>query len=831
MINVRNKYAIRLLSDRSFRMNKTRNIIAVIAIAMTAVLFTSVFTMGFGAVESMQRAGMRMSGSDGHAAIKYVTEEQFDAVKSHPLVKEIAYCRMLSDSVDNKTLIKRHTEFWYHDDTGLKYGFAEPTSGHKPQAENEVIADTKTLELMEVPLKTGAPVTLDLTIHGKQVRREFVLAGWWENDPGFNTGQIFSSRAYMDAHQEELHNTYYKDYSVSGAVIGYMKFKNSLNIERDLKTVITESGFSMQEGSPNYIATGVNWAFMSTGVKLDAGTMLGLSLALLLFVFTGYLIIYNIFQISVLRDIRFYGLLKTIGTTGRQLRAIIRRQALMLSLLGIPLGLLGGFFVGKALVPALMEQSAYAGSAVKVSPNPLIFAGASIFALITVWISTYKPGKMAAKVSPVQAAGYTDQTPSRGKKLKKSKKGGKIWRMAFANLGRNKKRTVLVILSLSLSIVLTHTVFTLSQSVDVNKALEKFSDSDFLIGHADLFNHKYSGQDNALSESFITAVNGQNGFETGGRLYGSWGSYQSQTSAQTMNKRTDGSFLTAIYGLEEFPFSRLRLVDGEMDMGKLATGAYILEGVTANDHNEVEAGSFNHQVGDQITLTYGDHARKMTVLGHVVENPSTNTDGSWVGSAFFLPGDVFKELTGNTYAMSYAFNVADDQEADMENFLKRYTDRTEPTMNYQSKFTALAGLAGIQNTALLIGGSLALIIGIIGVLNFINAILTSILTRRKEFAMMQSVGMTNRQLAAMLCCEGGYYAAWTAVCSILLATGCSLLILQPLCGQLWFLNYRFVFWPLPVLSLLLLALGLLVPWAAYRTADKHSIIERLRLAD
>ena len=828
MIRVKNKKAIRRLADSSFRTAKTRNIIAVIAIALTALLFTSLFTMGSGAVESMQRAAMIMSGGDGHASIKYVTDEEFNAVSRHSLVKEIAYCRILSDDVDNNALIRRHTEFWYYDDIGLKFAFAEPTVGHKPQAENEVIADTKTLELLGVPLEVGAPLTLELNVHGEKVTRDFVLAGWWESDPGFNIGQIFASRAYVDAHLDELQNTYYEDYSVTGAISGYIKFANSLNIGQNLERVLTESGFSMIEGAPNYMAAGINWAYMSTGMELDLGMAMALACALLLFVFTGYLIIYNIFQISVLRDIRFYGLLKTIGATGRQLRTIIRRQALILSLIGIPFGLLAGFFVGRALVPALMAQSSFAGSAVSVSPHPLIFAVAALFALITVFISTHKPGKMASKVSPVEAVKYTDSNLGIGKKLKKSKDGGKPEKMALANLGRNKKRTVLVILSLTLSIVLTNTVFTLSQSVDIDKALEKFSDSDFLIGHADLFNMQYNGEGSALSESFIAAVSAQEGFETGGRLYGSGGSYTSETSQQTMNQWPDGSFSTAIYGLDEFPFSRLRLVDGELDAEKLDTGNYILEGVNADDHEKVDTGSFNLKVGDVITLTNGDHMREMTVLGHVIAN-SNNTDGSWRGSIFFLPGDVYKELTGNTYAMSYAFNAADSIETHMESFLKQYTDSTEPTMNYKSKFTALAGLEGMQNTAILVGGALALIIGLIGVLNFINAVLPSTLTRRREFAMLQGVGMTRRQLVTMLCYEGGCYAALTAVSSIVLSLACSLLIVRPMCGQIWFLSFNFVLWPLAVLLPLLFVLGVLVPYLTYHATDKQSIVERLRI--
>ena len=152
-------------------------------------------------------------------------------------------------------------------------------------------------------------------------------------------------------------------------------------------------------------------------------------------------------------------------------------------------------------------------------------------------------------------------------------------------------------------------------------------------------------------------------------------------------------------------------------------------------------------------------------------------------------------------------------------------------MNYSSKFTALSSLEGLRDTAVLIGGSLAAIIGMIGILNFVNAVLTGILTRHRELAMLQSIGMTRRQLVGMLCSEGGYYAALTGVSSILLSLGFSLLILRPLSEQIWFLSYRFVFWPLLIILPLLFVLGALVPYVVYYATTNQSIVERLRMAE
>ena len=113
---------------------------------------------------------------------------------------------------------------------------------------------------------------------------------------------------------------------------------------------------------------------------------------------TGYLIIYNIFQISVIQDIQSYGQLKTLGTTRRQIKKIINKQAILLSAVGIPIGLIIGFLIGRALVPALMNGTTYTSEAgVVVTVNPLIFIGSAIFAFVTVYISVRKLPRLQAQ--------------------------------------------------------------------------------------------------------------------------------------------------------------------------------------------------------------------------------------------------------------------------------------------------------------------------------------------------------------------------------------------------------------------------------------------------
>ena len=260
MFKVNSRKAVRRLAQRSFRSSRSRNIIAVLAIALTTILFTVLFTVGSGIVENVQRQTMRMAGGDGMAVLKYITDEEYENIKDHELIKDISYNRVLSDTVNNEEFIKRRAEFYYMDDTAMRLGFCEPEQGHKPEAENEIIMDTKAIHMMGLRQEIGAPVTLNLTIHGNEVERDFVLAGWWEADPAFNVSLIVGSRAYVDAHIDELYNDYKQSSELTGVINSYIMFDNSFELEKKLSRVITESGYSNDENASNYIPSNLNWS-------------------------------------------------------------------------------------------------------------------------------------------------------------------------------------------------------------------------------------------------------------------------------------------------------------------------------------------------------------------------------------------------------------------------------------------------------------------------------------------------------------------------------------------------------------------------------------------
>ena len=663
--------------------------------------------------------------------------------------------------------------------------------------------------------------------------------------------QLIVSKAFVDNNSELLTYTYPEDNDYSGVVAAYVMFHGNGAIEPKLHQLLAETGYTCDTlgGSPSdddYVIARVSPAYQGSNFLENPALLISGIVGILLIMITGYLIIYNIFQISVIQDIQSYGQLKTLGTTKRQIKKLISKQAMLLSFIGIPFGLLIGFFVGRALVPFLMNGTVYAPDAgVKVTANPVIFIGAALFALVTVIISVNKPAQIAGSVSPIEAIRYTenDTTTFRGKKAsdKKSIHGAKIYRMALSNLGRNKKRTILVIISMTLSLVLFNTVFTLASGFDVEKYVEKFVNKDFIISTADYFNFKFGNSDskNDLSTSFIEAVKQNPAFDEGGELYTTkileeaFSVENGVTS--NYNKDAEGNPLVQLYGADDFLLNSMEVIEGTIDWEALKSGNYVLYALTADDNGNIIDDSnihvgdilhFNHVQMDGLSSNI-DNSFDCKVMAKVLINENTDTIRSTGFEKFYMPTDVFLPLCEQPHLVSFPFNVVAGMEADMEKFLSSYVENIESSMNYDSKQTYINSFNDLTSLIITIGGALSIIIGLIGITNFVNSVLTSIITRRKELAMLQSIGMTGKQLKKMLSFEGLYYAAGTVVASIVFGSLVSVIIVRAISNSIWFFTYKFVIFPMFVIYPFLIALTVIIPAIIYQKIAKTSIIERL----
>ena len=391
-MKVSNGKCIRRLSLRALFANRARNIVAVLAIALTAVLFTSLFTIALSINEGIQQSNFRQAGGFSHGGFKYLTEEQFRELRDDPLIDEWGARRFLGMPTQ-VPFNKSHVEVSWADANEAHWMYCDPVEGRLPQEDtNEAATDTHVLELLGVEPELGAKFTVTFEVDGRETTQTFTLCGWWEYDEAIVANHILVPESRVDAVMAEVGVTPPGANGMTGAWNLDVMLKNGArNIAGDLEEILENHGYQSETRGDNYINTGVNWGYTGARMSdnLDLATVAILAGILVLILLTGYLIIYNVFQISVAGDIRFYGLLKTIGTTPRQLRRIIRIQALLLSLVGIPLGLLLGWLLGSVLTPVIVAR--LNGVTAVASTSPVLFVGAALFALVTVLISCRRP--------------------------------------------------------------------------------------------------------------------------------------------------------------------------------------------------------------------------------------------------------------------------------------------------------------------------------------------------------------------------------------------------------------------------------------------------------
>ena len=125
------------------------------------------------------------------------------------------------------------------------------------------------------------------------------------------------------------------------------------------------------------------------------------------------------------------------------------------------------------------------------------------------------------------------------------------------------------------------------------------------------------------------------------------------------------------------------------------------------------------------------------------------------------------------------------------------------------------------------GNAISIIIAIVGILNFINSMVTSVVSRRKEFAMIQSVGMGKKQLRKMLVLEGLYYAGLTLTASYLFSSLVVGIVIRGM-TQGGMTSFHFTLFPLVICTPLLVAFAVAVPYFCFRNLEKQSLVERLR---
>lgn len=850
MRNVSNKKIIRILSLRTMKEKRWKNLIAVLAIALTTLLFTALFTAGSSMMSSLQEATMRQVGTSAHGGYKYLTMEEYERVKAAGGYQDISY-DIMAGFGSNPELNGIQTEVCYSEAQQAKWSFSYPEEGKMPEKINECAASSKVLEALGVPLKTGEKVNISISgydAEGNEVifEEEFTLSGFWYSNDASRAQEFWISREWLDENIDLLSENYNQRmkekglFQPTGSLQAGIWFDSSFDIETQMEELTRRAGFSEDE-----IDISVNWAYGAA--RVDGFTLLlGIGL-LFLIILSGYLIIYNIFYINVTIDIRYYGLLKTIGATGRQLRRMVRTQALMLSALGIPIGLLTGWFVGRGVMPAIYRATVTDG-VTNIALNPWIFLGAALFSLAVVYISCIKPCRLATKVSPIEAVRYVESITYK----KKEKKAAKVsmFHMAAANMGRNKKKAAAVIASLSLSLILLNATYALVKGFSFDEYVKDYLLGDMQVTHYTMLDASSNWKDHeAVTPEAVSAIEAIPGVNCVHTVEDKTGSdmvaiedemfdrfinyYQSEMQGSIGIEellggvKESGRIFADLFHISEGMYSYLDMQEGDFDREKFEQGGYAVLLVDIFSKNWALA-------GDKVTLETADGTpgKEVEIIASAVLPYSVGTRSLTLGGIRLLLCEKdFKELYDVEGALHACIDVETEKEEQVIVQIEELLEADYPELVLSTKETLRKEFAAENNLFAVIGGLLGLILGLIGVLNLINAMITGILTRKQEFAMMQAVGMTGKQLEQMLTMEGILYGVWTLGIAMtfgnLVSYGLVYLIGKNMTYFVWGFHMLPLVISIPVIGLL----SIILPVCCYHTLCKKSIIERLRLAE
>ncbi|MDW7660203.1 MAG: FtsX-like permease family protein [Bacillota bacterium] len=830
MFNVNNKKTILKLSKTSFKSSRMRNFFAIIAIILTTVLFTSFITIGGSLISSIEEGVMRQVGGSYHAGLKRLSEDQYNQIKLHENIEDISYSVILGIG-ENKNLEKRQTEIRYTNDSNNALGmFSMPTTGRLPEKDNEIATDTLVLELLGIPLELGQNVTLEYSVGGEKRINTFELVGFWVGDPIIPASQVWLNRSYVESELSSFVGEYPND--AIGTINANVNFSNDYNIEEKIVKVIIESGYSLDE-----IDYGINWAYIDSNQSINIFPILGFVFMIAL---SGYLMISNVFYISVAKDVNFFGLLKTIGTTPSQIRRIIRFQAIRLCVVGIPIGVIIGTFVGAFLVPKVF--SVISVDVVNVEIHPIIFIISSIFSIATVLISIVKPSRIAAHISPIEALRSSDNIQRNNKK---NTRPFSLMRMAIENILRNKKKTLLVTISLSLGLIILNTTFSLANSFDMDKFLSSMIDSDFVVGHDSNFNsNSFYTDQKTLDRDFFDSLFEQQGIETVSKIHFAepYGTVDPSLSSviteaneklgftedrlQAMKDQLNSNkHPLHIYGLDDGSLSRLSILQGELDMEKLKTGQYVIA-----EPFDSEKNILYYNIGDKVWLPNAEGVEEEYEVLAIADIPYNISIKHWhsITPAFYLPSEVFLSQIENKTPMLITIDVNEQSIQRMEAFLESYSKTIDLNMSYQSKASISAEYENTQRTYQTVGVSLSILIALVGIMNFINTIITSIHARKLELAMMQSIGMTTRQTRIMLMLEGLIIIGFALLVTLTIGSIISFSGLKSIVSQSSVMSFYFTVTPSLICTPVLLLISVLVSHMSQESISKDSIVERLR---
>lgn len=839
MLKNNNQAVVKRLAKNNLKSNRRRSLSMVLAIMLSSFLLFSVFTVGATYLKMQRQQNIRLNGAEFDAIMYGISEEQKEILEENSTVEHYGVVMVSGVVAETEADKTPGVGLLYADDTYWKKMMAPArkfVKGHYPVEENEVMVTEDALKKCGFSdKKIGDEITFVYEINEKREVETFRISGIWD---GYgDTDNFYMSKAFCD--KQKLDAVYYGCCHISfckkwmsdeaqQAFIDSMKLKKSQRLF-----------YVYEYGNATEI-------------------FLGLSGIALVTVLSAYLLIYNIMYLSVAGNIRYYGLLQTIGMTGRQIRQLMQKQLLWIGGIGMLAGILIGAGTSFFLIPVVVKTfvSGKEMGAVQVTFHPIIVLLTVLLTGCTVWYAGRKPTKIAVGSSPVEALEY--RVVSSVRKRHKTRKGSLIVRMALEQLTRNKKKTMVTMLSLAASlsvflclITLLHTQSAREYSYNymgLDMVLKNDTINNMVLNRAAEGEEQIQGVHPILNEELLNEIRQTDGVEEVlptitvptivpwekevtdvwmREFYETWMNIPYEDDIEEYQQHPE-NFGSSLVGITEEDFRALNAeMEQPVDEEAFLSGKTCIlyrHGLFGLDEKELR--------GKQISCeeyVHPENTRTFEIAGM--------TDvGDYVSLLGFPPtmiviDDAVKAFTEKPIVFRVGIRYAEEYHKETEDAILSNIEESpnKTDFSWDSKIEQAENVKAAQGHMMEIGFGIVLILGIIGVMNYINTSVGNMQSRQKEISIMESVGMTERQVKKMLVWEGIFYTGGVLFLTLTVGIGITYAIYQ----TMNYMGAKFWFPALPFLgaTLILFVVCIVVPVWTYQKIEKSgSLVERIRVS-
>ncbi|QAA34576.1 ABC transporter permease [Clostridium manihotivorum] len=833
------------ITARYLKEHKKRSVLTVIGIIVSIAMFTAIGTMYYSAINGRMDQ-IKAEGGDYEVKFIELTKEKVQSLKSNVEIKGGGVTTSLASiefDTDNNSVNKKLLEISGYDKEAINNTFkVKLVEGRMPKNENEIIVENRLYKLLK-DKKSNLSITGKLLKDGKATddSKTYSIVGSYENTKSMKNNQYYSI-TYLEGLDNQGNYEYYanlkekKDKIAIGKKVA--KDTNSkVEFNNDLLYLYGQGELSERN---------------------DA--LIGMFAIIVIFIIVcTTVVIYNSFNISVAERIKHFGILRSTGATKKQIRRLVFKEAAVMSIISIPIGIITGFigiYITFSLIGAV---DGILGS--KPRLNLQIIGLATALGLVTIFISVFIPAIRASRVSPIEAvrgAGVVKREKFKRRKAYLTKLIFKFeGQVAYKNIRRSPKKFWITILSLMVSVVmfiffanfLDYTKSMISE-IYTSAAFDSMFSKEGAEGYNDKFVEDIKGYEGVgevykMNSASVTLPVDNNKVN---KDY-----FTNLGVKDKFNYYKDKALVTSfIMGYDEkaFNYAKDKLKKGKPSYEDFVNDGIIVlnrsKGIGKKkriDYNELT----NYKLGDKVKLprinsqyikeNKVDNAKRIvdndqyitfTVVGVVDDEPMLH-EVMLNGVGFMVANDNYSKLTGvkdyNTLAIKFV------NKSSSEELFDKFTIKAEGANgSYIDNYKEMESTRKLMfQISVLIYGFITLI-SIIGIVNIVNIITINLLVRKREFAIFKAIGMTKKQFKKLVLLEGMLHGILASVFGTVVAFLLVRSSQQPM-NKVINIAYNQAVWPYIVGVLGVIGITFLAALIPLRRLNDMNIMESLRLEE